>query len=64
MLTAACHCFIFRTSDLNRETSLREGKVGREKSSLKDPFLIICESNNAEEEQICDVIGLVISWFW
>lgn len=64
MLTAACHCFIFWTSDLNRETSLRKGKVGREKSSLKDQFLNNCECNNAEEEQICYVIGLVISWFW
>lgn len=35
MLTAACHCFIFWTSDLNRETSLRKG---REKPRLKDSF--------------------------
>lgn len=26
MLTAACQCYIFRTSDLNRETSWRKGE--------------------------------------
>lgn len=41
MLTAACQCYIFRTSDLNRETSLRKGGIMKRYFIVKGQSYIV-----------------------
>lgn len=43
MLTAACQCYIFRTSDLNRETSLRKRGITKRDLVAKGQSYIVDE---------------------